>query len=541
MRGSKSGRVAVSAVEELLMQEIQGFMGKGRADEDLPTILAALEPMWLAMEKNEYGNLGTSQVRYALERFFLHRHGWHLEGLEVREAANVSDPHTKVSRKQIPSFLMHRFEESFGHSGLSLQELAIFAATLEHLIHDDSLERLDIAYGVLGLPVDALLNDLRAQEVMELYMMSIFLGKKAMHIDKIDRNRGRLRRGYPIWVDTYLWLHDVRHTLEYLDRDKTNPFLVRRKLLSRDDMERWVTAASTGFGRFQDSECQKLRNALLDVEDRETGRVYLKDFYRVGLYNDLNFKESQGTLRSIGALDGAAIGEPRVIISNYILSPLNCIADTGLYSVCCVDDCERLMSQVEMSVAAPEATVQKLVEIVSRMPSPTVDAPRYLGTFLIGRLEAVAEANGGKVPLHGRLFAQWMHAVYPIECPYRHASDSSILRTRSQWNNNRSDVSVLSKNSVRQYVAAKDADYYQSDYSYSDDDESTIENEDLLMADWSAEEMLFSQKQQSSSFVRSSTAVLGCFLIFLAVAAAITTVARRNSLLLPLAGKISQV
>lgn len=538
MRGSKSGRVAVTAVEELLMQEIQGFMGKGRADEDLPTILAALEPMWVAMEKNNYGNLGTSQVRYALERFFVHRHGWHIEGLDERETPDVSDSLTKLSRKQVPSFLMRRFEESFGHSGLSLQELAIFAATLEHLIHDDSLERLDGAYSVLNLPVDELLDDTRAQEVMELYMMSIFLGKKAMHADKLDRNRDRLQRGYPIWGDTYLWLHDVRHTLEYLDRDKTNPFIVGRKLLSHDDMERWVTAASTLFGRFQDSECQKLRNALLDVEDRDTGRVYLKDFYRTGLFNNLNFKESQSTLRSIGALDGTATGEPRVIISNYVLAPINCISNTGFYSVCCVDDCEKLMSHVEMSVAAPEATAQKIVEIVRRMPSRTVDAPRDLGP-LVSRLEAVAETNGGRVPLHGRLFAQWMHAAFPIECPYRHASNSSILRTRSQWdNNNRSDAPVLTKNSVVQYVNAKDSEYYeQFDYS----DEAPIEDEDTLMADWSAEEMLFSQHKPSNRFVRSSTAVLGCLLVFFAVTAALMTTARRNSLLLPLVGKSAQV
>ncbi len=28
----------------------------------------------------------------------------------------------------------------------------------------------------------------------------------------------------------------------------------------------------------------------------------------------------------------------------------------------------------------------------------------------------------GRVPLHGRLFAQWMHHVFPRECPYPHVA-----------------------------------------------------------------------------------------------------------------------
>ena len=41
-----------------------------------------------------------------------------------------------------------------------------------------------------------------------------------------------------------------------------------------------------------------------------------------------------------------------------------------------------------------------------------------LETKLVSHLEAVAEQNGGQVPLHGRLFAQWLHYVFPYECPY---------------------------------------------------------------------------------------------------------------------------
>merc|ERR1712203_151284 len=29
-----------------------------------------------------------------------------------------------------------------------------------------------------------------------------------------------------------------------------------------------------------------------------------------------------------------------------------------------------------------------------------------------------ATRHGGHVPIHGRLFAQWMHFAFPLECPY---------------------------------------------------------------------------------------------------------------------------
>merc|ERR1719436_1710683 len=50
------------------------------------------------------------------------------------------------------------------------------------------------------------------------------------------------------------------------------------------------------------------------------------------------------------------------------------------------------------------------------MPSRTERAPRRLGDTLVDRLHGIAEVHGGKVPLHGRLFAQWMHFAYPREC-----------------------------------------------------------------------------------------------------------------------------
>merc|ERR1719221_2229657 len=40
---------------------------------------------------------------------------------------------------------------------------------------------------------------------------------------------------------------------------------------------------------------------------------------------------------------------------------------------------------------------------------------------------------GGLVPLHGRLFMQWMHHAYPRECPYPHAAGTTTPVTQDEW------------------------------------------------------------------------------------------------------------
>merc|ERR1719316_1383646 len=77
------------------------------------------------------------------------------------------------------------------------------------------------------------------------------------------------------------------------------------------------------FGKFQDAECKGLKNALVKVEDRSSGRVRLSDFYKPaanGEDGSWQFQESVGYLRTLGTLDESSSDEPRVMIVNYLTS-----------------------------------------------------------------------------------------------------------------------------------------------------------------------------------------------------------------------------
>merc|ERR1719291_717596 len=82
------------------------------------------------------------------------------------------------------------------------------------------------------------------------------------------------------------------------------------------------------------------------------------------------------------------------------------------------------MNDLEHTLGSPEATPSVITARIAELPSATVSAPRTLSGALVRKLEEVAEHHGGKVPIHGRLFFQWMHFAYPLECPYPFPSDS---------------------------------------------------------------------------------------------------------------------
>jgi len=154
--------------------------------------------------------------------------------------------------------------------------------------------------------------------------------------------------------------------------------------------------------------------------------VRLADFYKRSLHDELwQFSESATYLRQLGAIDDSDPGNVRVIIPNYVASPTNCVASSSFYMVCCVDECEALLGNIEQAFSKPELSPGDIATHVAAMPSSTVPSNRTLPAWLLSRLDELADYHGGHVPLHGRLFAQWMHYAYPRECKYPHVSGTT--------------------------------------------------------------------------------------------------------------------
>jgi hypothetical protein len=170
-----------------------------------------------------------------------------------------------------------------------------------------------------------------------------------------------------------------------------------------------------------------MKDDLVAIEHAGTGRVRIADFYHASLHDGKwQFKESIAFLKEHGALDESDPLNPSVIIPNYINSPSNCLASSNYYSVCCIDECEDIFDHIEEKIGAPTATPAEISSLVAALPSSTVAADRTLSPLLLRRIDEVAAHHGGQIPLHGRLFAQWLHFAYPRECPYPHMQGTRV-------------------------------------------------------------------------------------------------------------------
>merc|ERR1719163_564951 len=121
------------------------------------------------------------------------------------------------------------------------------------------------------------------------------------------------------------------------------------------------------FGTFQDLECRQLKDKMMQMEYRGTGRVLLSDFYKPALNGAWQFQESATYLRNLGLLDESPLKQPSVMIANYITSKANCIASSGFYSVCCKNECENLQSHIEQSIGASEAKPNAIVPLIENL------------------------------------------------------------------------------------------------------------------------------------------------------------------------------
>merc|ERR1719313_2525182 len=121
----------------------------------------------------------------------------------------------------------------------------------------------------------------------------------------------------------------------------------------------------------------ELRSFLAEMDRSSSGRVPLGDFYKVGENHEkFAFLEMPDYLRGLGALDESSktLG-PQVLISNYAYGMSNCLSSTPYYSVCCLNECEGLLQQIEVQVAKPSATVSEVLEGLKhiRVSSLTAD------------------------------------------------------------------------------------------------------------------------------------------------------------------------
>jgi hypothetical protein len=303
---------------------------------------------------------------------------------------------------------------------------------------------------------------------------------------------------YLAWPQTRLFIRNVRTNVT--DGAHKLDFAMVARVAER---------VGEQFGNFQNTECHQLKSQLLKFEDRNSGRLRLADFYKpaYGGENDAwQFQESSAYLRQLGALDETDIDDQKVIIANYLGSQANCIGSSSFYSVCCMDECEGLLVHLEKDIKAPEATPDRIAALVRDLASDSISAPRDISPKLRSRLQDIATTHGGTVPLHGRLFMQWMHHAYPRECSYPHVPGTTAPQAAVGWMEASGDNAVASDDEMQAVIEKHQQ--RNTTLEYADDDAELVP--------WShEEELLVVRPVQQAAPPTSSSSLRSMFLFAL--------------------------
>jgi len=432
--GGTTRMIDASELEVSLRESLEGAMGSGTWAHRASEIERKMAKTFQALPKNENGRLAPATVRYIVHNYFQKEHGWLIEGLEPTTVrANASEVHgASIIQNKAPAILEALLEERQSERGLALQDAVAMMAALEHLIFDESVVLLERAYDLNSMHTGDMLDEVGLHEVLRSYLLLFRQGQSANLFDG-DLHRS-IKARYSTkagWHDIVAYEQDIQHDYDYNAKMKVNPFLQRT--YSFEEASQMVINLAEGYGKWQDEDCRDMKEHLMKMDTKGAGRIPLDVFYRTDAQSSYEFTESREYLRDVGALDESLVGNPSVLIANYLAGPSNCIASNSYYSVCCLSECEHLMNDIEGHVKGPAATSKQLLSMLGNMSSTTVDAPRTFSPSMKSRLDQIADQNEGTVPIHGRLFGQWLHYAFPHECPLPVAGVNAL--TPSAWLN----------------------------------------------------------------------------------------------------------
>ena len=420
-----SNEVTENEVQQSLMDNLETEVEQGQKWAE---IHQALLPTYNALPKNSQGLIDHQAVRYALHRMFVQKYGWYIKGLEPSgdhwHEHLPERPEMAKVKEWVPTYLQDLLEKRLHHKGLDLKGLVQLALALEELVSHEAKNRLKTAYQIHDFPTTQELDREQADDVIRTWYVSFLLAGNfsASSPEEVHSKKAIFARRYSDWRDADNWLGVLEK--EHYAGVSAPTFDANFNLVQK---------IGERYFHFNDGECRALKATMQDMEGKKAGRVRLSTFYKKSLYSHWRFTEKADYLRKLGALDDSDPQQPQVIMANYMMARPNCLEASGLYAICCRNECEDLMGKLESQLKTSMAEPARILQLVTDMSSDTVAAPRSLSQALQTRLQEVANLHGGKVPIHGRLFAQWMHHAFPRECPYPHEFGTTSPQTPDEW------------------------------------------------------------------------------------------------------------
>ena len=220
------------------------------------------------LQKLRYCQCVVAKILESYSRSCATMEGWYVRGLHNSgDSWNSSSPLEAIKdhvNEEIPEI----FDKHSGESGMSLHHTAVLAATLERLVHEETVGRLQSAYRTRRKAVDESHDGSDITEIVDAYML-LYLAGIENHTNATPLTISRLERTFPDayagWDDTKTWSHGI---LETTISQKGNT----EKVAFADAVQAVETIADK-YGKYQNQECLDLKASLMQMERNGTGRV----------------------------------------------------------------------------------------------------------------------------------------------------------------------------------------------------------------------------------------------------------------------------
>merc|ERR1719191_1422455 len=435
----------------------------------LENIEKSLAPIFRALPKNNQGRLSAPVMRYSVQRYFSQQYGWVVKGFEPHAlAANISDT-SGVMQSKLPEYIRTALEEKFAQSGFSLKDVAVMVAAVERLTFDEVIRGIELAFQLNNLDTGDELDLELYGEVLISYMVTEMFEAQWNSEGRTDQakhaqNKESIVRMYPHWHTTLGFMSDLIWSEEYESLHRRNPFTNHdelTKIYTFDDAARIGQRISEVFGSWSNHECHDIKDPLVKMDVKATGRVKLSEFYGSSQNGGggWQYLEAPEYLRQLGALDDSStrLG-PQVIIANYVAGMSNCITSTPYYSICCLNHCDEVYQHLEAAIPASTASPAEIIHAVETMPDTSFIEAWNVSASLRSRLEEVAAVHNGKIPLHGRLMAQWLHYAFPRDCPFPHEAGTVNPQTPVNYKESMGlDTDERTAEEIEQFLQAEAA------------------------------------------------------------------------------------
>jgi hypothetical protein len=249
---------------------------------------------------------------------------------------------------------------------------------------------------------------------------------------------------------------------------------------SFDDAHTAVSELTKSFGSFWEDQCLELGNELKKLDYTRTGRIKLSDFYGANKDGDMRFGESEAYLRELGALDETSTWKGKqLIISNYLQGASNCIMTKEHFFVCCSNPCENILGDIEQAVGSPLARPGDILNIIANMTNFDEESPQVSAAFK-EQLMRIGDVHNGQVPLHGRLFAQWLHYIFPYDCSFPHKSSRKTVVAMDAF-----EGAVATQEEIDMQAAQRNESMHKANEIEDVQTLSQWEDDEELIADYS--------------------------------------------------------